>query len=243
MTLKTALTALFIASAQTAAAGSHNTDVLRDVGDSVAMVLATEPARSMLPGLMGYFPAEGMAMIDALRALLSGPDPLSPANLERLGAVNAQTQAAILALVAQAPDADLVALLDDQIGMLRGLQGQPLLCARMVAQGPGALGSDHRYVTGGTLEEAFRHRFAVAYENRATPARRAPASDADFAAFGSALVAMGADDAWFDRVEAMDPTDPALCRSVTEYMTTARDGTFSGADRIRAEIVTVMGLY
>ncbi|WP_323022854.1 hypothetical protein, partial [Pararhodobacter sp.] len=80
--------------------------------------------------------------------------------------------APIMGMVAQANDADLVTLLDRQIGLPRGIEGQPMLCARVEVQGPGALGADHRYLAEGVLEEAYRQRLAIADANRDVAPRR-----------------------------------------------------------------------
>lgn len=151
--------------------------------------------------------------------------------------------APIMGMVAQANDADLVTLLDRQIGLPRGIEGQPMLCARVEVQGPGALGSDHRYLTEGVLEEAYRQRLAIADASRDAVPHRDLASDADYAAISQRLADQGADDAWFDRIAAMDPNDRDLCRTFTEYLTVARDADFPGADRVRADLATVTGLY
>ncbi|WP_417625663.1 hypothetical protein [Pararhodobacter aggregans] len=241
MTLKATVAALLIAAA--VPAGAETAPGSPDIAERVALVLASEPARSAMPGLMAYFPAEAQRMVDSLREVVSEPDGFSAAGFERLSALNTQIMAPILGMVAQAGDADLVALLDRQIGLLRGIEGQPMLCARFIVQGPAALGADHRYLAEGVLEEAYRQRLAVAHATRDVAPWRGAASDEDYAAIAQALADQGADDAWFDRIAAMDPNDRALCRTFTEYLTVARDAAFPGADRIRADLATVTGLY
>lgn len=239
MRLNAPLTALLIASAIPAQAELAPAEI----GERVAMVLASEPARSAMPGLMAYFPDEAQHMVDRLQAVVSEPDGFTAAGFERLSTLNAEIMAPILGMVAQAPDAELVALLDTQIRVLQGLASQPMLCARVVAEGPGALGQGHFLLTEGVLEEAYRQRLAIADANRDAVPHRAVASDADYAAISQVLADQGADDAWFDRIAAMDPRDPALCRTFTEYLTMARDADFPGADRVRADLATVTGLY
>ncbi|MCA0205779.1 MAG: hypothetical protein LCH92_15645 [Proteobacteria bacterium] len=236
---KAPLAALLIAAALPAAAEIAPAEI----AERVAMVLASEPARSAMPGLLAHFPEEAQHMVDRLRAVVSEPDGFTAAGFERLSTLNAQTMAPIMALVAQAPDADLAALLDTQIGLLQGIADQPMLCARFVVEGPGALGQGHVLLTGGVLEEAYRQRFAVAHAQQGATPRRGPAHDADYAAISQLLADQGADDAWFDRIVAMNPQDPGLCRTYTEYLTVARDADFPGADRIRADLATGAGLY
>ena len=236
---KAPLAALLIAAALPAAAEIAPAEI----AERVAMVLASEPARSAMPGLLAYFPEEAQHIVDRLRAVVSEPDGFTAAGFERLSTLNAEIMAPILGMVAQAPDADLAALLDTQIRVLQGLASQPLLCARVVVEGPGALGPDHRYLTGGVLEEAYRQRFAVAHAQQGATPRRGPAHDADYAAISQLLADQGSDAAWFDRIAAMNPQDPGLCRTYTEYLTVARDADFPGADRIRADLATGTGLY
>lgn len=239
MPLNAPLTALLIASAIPAQAEVAPAGI----AERVALVLASEPARSAMPGLMAYFPAEAQRMVDSLREVVSEPDGFSAAGFERLSTLNAEIMAPIMGMVAQAPDADLVALLDTQLRVLQGLASQPMLCARVVVEGPAALGSDHRYLTEGVLEEAYRQRLAIADASRDAVPHRDLASDADYAAISQRLADQGADGAWFDRIAAMDPNDRALCQTFTEYLTVARDADFPGADRIRADLATVAGLY
>ncbi|WP_334191205.1 hypothetical protein [Pararhodobacter sp.] len=236
---KAPFAALLIAAALPAAAEIAPAEI----AERVAMVLASEPARSAMPGLLAYFPEEAQHMVDRLRAVVSEPDGFTAAGFERLSTLNAEIMAPILGMVAQAPDAELVALLDTQIRVLQGLASQPLLCARVVVEGPGALGPDHRYLTGGVLEEAYRQRFAVAHAQQGATPRRGPAHDADYAAISQLLADQGSDAAWFDRIAAMNPQDPGLCRTYTKYLTVARDADFPGADRIRADLATETGLY
>mgnify|MGYP000954967711 CR=1 FL=1 len=236
---KAPLAALLIAAALPAAAEIAPAEI----AERVAMVLASEPARSAMPGLLAHFPEEAQHIVDRLRAVVSEPDGFTAAGFERLSTLNAEIMAPILGMVAQAPDAELVALLDTQIRVLQGLASQPLLCARVVVEGPGALGPDHRYLTGGVLEEAYRQRFAVAHAQQGATPRRGPAHDADYAAISQLLADQGSDAAWFDRIAAMNPQDPGLCRTYTEYLTVARDADFPGADRIRADLATGTGLY
>jgi len=236
---KAPFAALLIAAALPAAAEIAPAEI----AERVAMVLASEPARSAMPGLLAHFPEEAQHIVDRLRAVVSEPDGFTAAGFERLSTLNAEIMAPILGMVAQAPDADLAALLDTQIRVLQGLASQPLLCARVVVEGPGALGPDHRYLTGGVLEEAYRQRFAVAHAQQGATPRRGPAHDADYAAISQLLADQGSDAAWFDRIAAMNPQDPGLCRTYTEYLTVARDADFPGADRIRADLATGTGLY
>jgi len=236
---KAPFAALLIAAALPAAAEIAPAEI----AERVAMVLASEPARSAMPGLLAHFPEEAQHIVDRLRAVVSEPDGFTAAGFERLSTLNAEIMAPILGMVAQAPDAELVALLDTQIRVLQGLASQPLLCARVVVEGPGALGPDHRYLTGGVLEEAYRQRFAVAHAQQGATPRRGPAHDADYAAISQLLADQGSDAAWFDRIAAMNPQDPGLCRTYTEYLTVARDADFPGADRIRADLATGTGLY
>ena len=139
MRLNAPLTALLIASAIPAQAELAPAGI----AERVAMVLASEPARSAMPGLTAYFPAEAQHMVDRLREVVSEPDGFTAAGFERLSTLNAEIMAPILGMVAQAPDADLMALLDTQIRVLQGLANQPMLCARVVVEGPGVLGQGH----------------------------------------------------------------------------------------------------
>ncbi|WP_323022853.1 hypothetical protein [Pararhodobacter sp.] len=67
MRLNAPLTALLIASAIPAQAELAPAEI----AERVAMVLASEPARSAMPELTAYFPAEAQRMVDSLREVVA----------------------------------------------------------------------------------------------------------------------------------------------------------------------------
>lgn len=199
----------------------------------VAGQFQTEPLRSMSAGMFTWFPAEAMAMREAMvRVVTSGG-----MSVQSLREAVLPITAPVHGLVAQVPDAGLVALLDGQIALHAQLIPEPLVCAQLVVQGASEATLTHPQMAAFDLEGHYADYFGILNSARHAPPG-APATDADHAALGTAMA--GFPDDMLTAIEANDPADPRLCGAVIAMLTLVRDADFPGAERVRREMLLAL---
>lgn len=196
----------------------------------VSAEFQNEPLRSMAAGMFTWFPAE----VTAMRAAMVQAVETGDVSVESLRAAVQPITGPVHALVASVPDDGLVALLDDQIALHARLLAEPLICARMVVQGPNREVLTHPLMAGYDLQAHYSEYFYTLNRARySSPG--VPASDADYAAFGVAMA--GLPEQALDAIDANRADDPHLCGAVIALLEVARDADFPGAERVRRDLL------
>ncbi len=186
--------------------------------------------------LKAHFPSDAEAFLDlALAGQARGASgPEMAAASTRFFADFRQRH---VAAVEAAPDAALIAFLEEQAEMFRRLSYDPALCSRVAALGTGSLTPEDtmRFLAVGIDGSA---QYAAMHAGVTTPVPRSPPTKAEFAALGVALAAAFASSAapadGLARLTAASADDLELCPTYLVTLDTLITARFSGADKFRA---------
>lgn len=200
--------------------------------------LTRGPNGDIFAAVTRHFPAEAAALQADFAAALARAEAAglpAPSGLAAGRALLARLAPNLLG----APDADLIAVLSDQIAMHRALADRPLDCARVVVEG--ANGSDLALFRAGGYDMAAgtERLYAAMARGRDLPRRQAATPDL-YQALVSALGPVDRARTIVQTVERSDRADPALCGATIAVMEAMRDARFAGADVVRAEILAAV---
>ncbi len=207
--------------------------------DLIDLHLGQEPTRSVYQAMFTYFPAEAMALRSALVAV-AGAGRVTDETLIRMAETGRGIRAPLARFLAGAPEAEIVALLDDQIGLYQRFADEPATCALVVARGLQALPAEDPRRTPPDLAPMMGRLFATMSAYRHAAPRVPPAEDMDYLRLEAAMTGAGLTPGALDHVVANDPSDPQLCGAYLGMLTVLRDAGFDGADRLRTEVMIAL---
>lgn len=200
--------------------------------------MTSGPMAGVFAAVARHFPDEMRAyrarLIASINAALATGAPL-PDGVEHGRAL----LRGLAPLLAGAADADLIAILDDQIALYAALRGSPRDCARVFMDGMVLEDFGDPRLAGHDFAARTDRLYGAMAAARGRPARAA-AEIAHYGALGAMLLADPAGVAALESVERADPADPLLCDGAIRFLEALRDARFAGADRLRAEMLVDM---
>ena len=191
------------------------------------------------PHLKTYFPADAEAFVELSLALQARDAPLE----EREAAVLAffsDFRLRHAAAIEATPDANLIAVLEEQADLYRALLFDPGLCSRALVLGPAGLTPADR-MNFLAVSNGGAAQYAAMHAGITTPVQRAPLTDDEMAFLGAALAQAGGVE-MLDRINGARADDPALCPAYIAYLDALAAARFPGADKARALVVSGMFL-
>lgn len=205
----------------------------------VAAQLAREPVRGIYRAMWVHFPAEAGAIRQAMVEALASRLPRDQ-SLAHLAEETRRIRAPLAQSLAAAPDAEIAGLLREQIALVAVFADDPPACARYVARGMSAVGAGDPRLTGDAVVATAEHLWEAIATYHHAPAPIDPATDADYAALGSALDAAGVAPDAGAIIAANDPDDARLCGAFLDFMRVVTEAEYPGAARVRREAMIAL---
>ncbi|MXQ08729.1 hypothetical protein GQ651_12805 [Alphaproteobacteria bacterium GH1-50] len=154
-------------------------------------------------------------------------------------AVGADIRSRNAPYLANAPDALLVEVLEQQHALLALYSADREACGRLALEGPAGLSAVERRKMAPVVNETTV-LYQAMHAGKTNPVSRGPSTDLDWEAFFQDMRAAGFSDADIELMIAPDPANPRYCDTILGFLKTLTVMEFDGADRIRAEMAVAM---
>ena len=204
----------------------------------ITKMIEASPAGEMYRALQGYYPGEAKYLRDSMETLLNEGASEEEA-FSKMFTVGAEIRRRHAANLRTAPDQSLWAILQSQTQMIAAFEDDPVLCNRVVMFGPEAIPENdrHRIVA---LMDAAGVLYRAMYEGEQSPVQRTQATDDDWSNLFADFYQAGGTDDELDLVMQPNLQNPQLCGAMLRFLRVLTDADFSGADRLRAEMVVAI---
>jgi hypothetical protein len=204
----------------------------------ITAMIEASPAGEMYRALKGYYPSEAEYFRTSITTLLNG-GPSEEEAFSKMLTVGAEIRRRHAGNLRTAPDQSLVAILLSQTQMIAAFDDNPELCNRVIMFGAGAIPEEDRPRVVALLDSASL-LYRAMYEGEQSPSQRTPATDDDWGKLIAEFYVAGGTDDELDLVMQPDMQNQLLCSSMLRFLRVLTDSSFTGSDRLRAEMVAEM---
>ena len=204
----------------------------------ITNMIEASPAGEMYRALKGYYPSEAAYLRESMVTMLNEGASEEEA-FSKMLTVGSEIRRRHAANLRTAPDQSLLAILQSQTQMIAAFNDDPILCNRVVMFGPVAIPQDERHRVVALMDSAGL-LYRAMYEGEKSPVQRAQATDEDWSNLIVDFYAAGGADDEIDLVMQPDLQNPKLCGAMLRFLRVLTDADFSGADRLRAEMVAAI---